>query len=48
MKTTITDELLSCIVQLNVDIEEMRDILEYIEPIHERLKALTKNLVTEG
>ena len=44
MKPSITDETLSCIVQLNTDIEEILDIIEYIKPIHERLQTLLSEL----
>lgn len=44
MKPTLTEEVIPCIVQLNADIEELTDIMEYIKPIHERLHTLTEEL----
>lgn len=44
MKPTITEEMISCIAQLNADIADITDALEYIKPIHERLGTLLKEL----
>lgn len=44
MKPTISDEMISCIAQLNADIADITDALEYIKPIHERLGTLLKEL----
>ena len=48
MNPTISDEIISCIVQLNADIEEITDILEYIKPIQERLKTLVAEFEEKG
>ena len=48
MKPTVTDELLACIVQLNADIEEISEILEYIKPVRERLNRILESLQKEG
>ena len=44
MKATITQEAISCILQLNSDIGDILDAIEYIKPIHERLQALLSEL----
>ena len=44
MKPTITDETISCILQLNADIGDIIDAIEYIKPIQERLQTLLTDL----
>ena len=44
MKPTITQETISCMLQLNSDIGDILDAIEYIKPIHERLQVLLSEL----
>ena len=44
MKPTITDETVACLMQLSADIAELREILEYIEPVQNRLTTLINEL----
>lgn len=44
MKPTITDETIACILQLNADIGDIIDAIEYIKPIQERLQTLLTDL----
>ena len=44
MRATITDETLACLAELNADIAALRETLEYIEPIQNRLTTLIDEL----
>ena len=44
MKPTINDELLACLTQLSADISNIYELLEYIEPVQNRLITLIKDL----